>query len=100
MLAQALVVGKGSRSLVEMGYPNSSLIFVLAGPKGLPPAVDKRITDAFVEAMHTPAYIEFATKTGMLMKKPLTGEALRRYLMDDRAAMGAIAAKMGFSKKK
>ena len=87
-------------TLIEQGYPNSSLIFVLAGPKGLAPAVAKRITDAFTAAMHTPAYIEFATKNGMLMKKPLLGEALRSYLMDDRAAMGAIAAKMGMGKKK
>ncbi|MBI4294491.1 MAG: tripartite tricarboxylate transporter substrate binding protein [Betaproteobacteria bacterium] len=86
-------------TMVEQGYPNSSLIFVLAGPKGLPPAVIKRITDAFTEAMHARAYVEFTTKNGMLMKKPLTGEALKRYLMDDRATMGAIAAKMGLNKK-
>ena len=87
-------------TMVEQGYPNSSLIFVLAGPKGLPPAVVKRITEAFTEAMHAPAYVEFVTKNGMEIKKPLTGEALHRYLIDDRAAMGAIAEKVGIRKKK
>ena len=86
-------------TMVEQGYPNSSLIFVLAGPKGLPPAVVKRIIDAFTQAMQAPAYVEFVKKNGMEIKKPLTGEAFQRYLMDDRAAMGAIAAKIGLRKK-
>lgn len=86
-------------TMVELGYPNSSLIFCLLGPKGLPPAVAKRVTDAFTEAMRAPAFIDFVTKNGMGIKKPLAGEALQRYLMDDRAAMGAIAAKLGLRKK-
>ncbi|MBI2316545.1 MAG: tripartite tricarboxylate transporter substrate binding protein [Betaproteobacteria bacterium] len=86
-------------TMIEQGYPNSSLIFVLAGPKGLPPDVNKRITDAFAKAMSTQTYVEFATKNGMLMKKTLTGETLRRYLMDDRTAMGAMVAKVGLKKK-
>lgn len=86
-------------TMVEQGYPNSSLIFCLLGPKGLPPAVTKRVTDAFAEAMRAPAFIDFVTKNGMGIKKPLAGEALQRYLMDDRAAMGAIAAKLGLRKK-
>lgn len=86
-------------TMVELGYPNSSLIFVLAGPKGLAPEVNKRITDAFSKAMQTGAYVEFATKNGMLMKKSLTGDALQRYLTNDRATMGAIAAKVGIRKK-
>ncbi|MBI4293757.1 MAG: tripartite tricarboxylate transporter substrate binding protein [Betaproteobacteria bacterium] len=86
-------------TMVEQGYPNSSLIFALAGPKGLPPAVVKRIIDAFSQAMQAPTYIEFVKKNGMEIKKPLTGEAFQRYLMDDRAAMGAIAAKIGLRRK-
>lgn len=86
-------------TMVELGYPNSSLIFCMLGPKGLPPAVAKRVTDAFTEAMRAPAFIDFVTKNGMGIKKPLAGEALLRYLMDDRAAMGAIAAKLGLRKK-
>lgn len=87
-------------TMVEQGYPNSSLLFVLAGPKGLPPSVAKRITDAFTEALHTPTAVDFIAKNGMEIKTPLTGEALHRYLMEDRAAMGAIAEKMGLRKKK
>jgi len=86
-------------TMVELGYPPSMVIFYLAGPKGLPAAVVKRLTDAFTEAMQSPRYIDFVAKNAMGISKPLAGEALQRYLMDERAVMGAIAAKMGIRKQ-
>lgn len=86
-------------TMLELGYPNSSLIFCLIGPKGLPQPVVKRLTDAFTEAMRTSTFTDFVNKNGMGIKKPLVGEALVKYLMEDRAAMGAIAAKIGLRKQ-
>ena len=86
-------------TMVELGYPPNMLIFYLAGPKGLPPVVIKRLTDAFTEAMNSPRYIEFVAKNAMGLRKPLEGAELQRYLMAERASMGEIAEKLGIRKE-
>ncbi len=86
-------------TMVELGYPNSSLIFFLAAPRGLPQPIAKRLTDAFADAMRSQSYLSFVTKNGMALKRPLVGEAVQRYLEQDRATMASIVAKLGLRKE-
>lgn len=87
-------------TLIEQGFPQSaSSIFYLFGPKGLPPAVAKRIIDVFTEATHTQAYRDVVARNGIDLKNPLAGEALERYLLEDRARTGRMVEKLGIKKE-
>ncbi len=87
-------------TLLELGYPlTGATIQHLYGPKGLPPAVARRLVAAFTEASRTQAYIEVATQNGLYDKNPLVGEALDTFLLKDRAANTELVEKLGLKKK-
>lgn len=86
-------------TLTEQGHAyNFPVIFYLLGPRGLAPAVAKRIADAFGQASRTPAYLDATAKNGVMYGNPVPGEALERYLMDERAKTGAMVKRLGLKK--
>ena len=87
-------------TLIELGYPYSGSTIVYAyGPKGVPAAVARRLTDAFAEASRSATYVEIVSKNGLDNRNPLAGEALERHLISDRANIGAMVDKLGLKKK-
>lgn len=87
-------------TLMEQGYPYSAAFtYCVFGPRGLPPALAKRLADAFGEAARTPAYLEMAKKTAIDMKKLPVGEALQRFLVEEYVRTGAMVEKLGIKKK-
>ncbi len=94
-------VAPGVPTLVELGYPlTGATIQHLYGPRGLPPAIARRLVSAFAEAIRTQAYIDIATQNGLYDKNPLVGEALDAFLLKDRAENTALIEKLGIGLKK
>ena len=88
-------------TLMEMGYALSgATIQHLYGPRGLQPAVARRLVAAFTEASRSQAYIDVATQNGLYDKNPLVGEALDAFLLKDRAANAELVEKLGVGLKK
>lgn len=86
-------------TLIEQGFPQSaSSIFYLYGPKGLPPAVAKRLIEAFSAATRTPAYHDMAAKNAIEIGEPISGEVLERFLFEDRAKTGTMVEKLNIKK--
>lgn len=86
-------------TLIEQGFPYASFsIYYLYGPKGLPAAVTERLVEAFGAAIRTPVYLEMATKNAMIIRKPISGEALDRFLIEDRGKTGRLVQKLGIKK--
>lgn len=87
-------------TLIEVGHPFSITSIVFAyGPKGLPPSVSKRLSDAFGEASRSPGFIEVARKNELGIQDPLSPDALERWLIRDRASVGAVVEKLGLRNK-
>lgn len=87
-------------TLQEMGYPlTGATIQYMYGPKGLPPAVARRLVAAFTEAMRSAMFIQVATENGLYDKNPLAGEALDSFLKKDRALNTELVNKLGLKKK-
>jgi tripartite-type tricarboxylate transporter receptor subunit TctC len=88
-------------TMTELGYAlTGATLQHLYGPRGLPPAVVRRLVAAFGEASRTQAYIDIATQNGLYDKNPLVGEALDAYLAKDRAANTELVEKLGLGLKK
>jgi len=87
-------------TLEEMGYGlTGTNIQIIYGPKGLPPAVAKRLIAVFTEAARSPTYVEIATKNELYDKNALVGDALTAYLLKDRATNSALVKKLGLKKQ-
>ena len=86
-------------TLEEMGYglTGTNIQFVY-GPKGLPPALAKRLIAIFADAARTPRYIDIATKNALFDKNLLVGQALTAYLLRDRATNALLLEKLGMKK--
>jgi len=88
-------------TLEEMGYGlTGTNIQFIYGPKGLPPAVAKRLIAAFTEAARSPKYVDIATKNELYEKNPLVGHALTAYLLKDRATNSELIEKLGLEKQR
>jgi len=86
-------------TLAEQGFPYSAAsIFYILGPKDLPDNLARRLNDAFAEGMRSAAYQELAKKNGISIK-PQSGEALHRFLAEERSKTGAIVKALGLGKK-
>lgn len=68
---------------VELGYPTviSSSARGIAGPKGIPEAISKKLQAAFKKAMEDPEHIEKMEKVGLSVKV-MMGDEYGRYLLD------------------
>ncbi len=87
-------------TLMEQGWPYSSAFsFYVYGPRGLSAAVTRKLIDVFATAVSSPAYVELATKSAVDLKKPLTGEALDRYFLAERAQTKAMIDRQSDSQK-
>jgi tripartite-type tricarboxylate transporter receptor subunit TctC len=87
-------------TLEEMGYglTGTNIQFVY-GPRGLPPAVAKRLIAVFTEAARRPTYVQIATKNELYEENLLVGQALNDYLLADRATNSALVEKLGLKKQ-
>lgn len=98
--AERLEVAPDVPNLVEMGYPyKGNAIQYMLAPKGLPPAIRKKLIDAFLAATNTSIYVDMAKKNELFDPTEITGEALDKYLLEDRAEIGALVQKLGLAKK-
>ncbi len=87
-------------TVIEIGYPlKGDAIQYLLGPKGLPPEVRKKLTDIFVEATKSPAFIDIAKQNALYDPRSITGAALDAYLLKDRTTNAALVEKLGLKKK-
>lgn len=87
-------------TFLEAGYPyKSSAIQYLLAPKGLPDGVKSKLIDIFTAAGKTAAYIDIAQKNDLYETQVLTGEALDKYLLEDRAEISALVDRLGLGKK-
>lgn len=68
---------------VELGYPTviSSSARGVAGPKGLPEPISKKLQTAFKKAMEEPEHVEKMEKVGLAVKV-MVGEEYGRYILD------------------
>ncbi len=88
-------------TLEEMGYGlTGTNIQFLYGPKGLPPAVAKRLIGVFTEAARSPKYVEIATRNELYEKNLLVGQALNAYLLKDRAMNSVLVETLGLKKQR
>jgi len=81
----------------EVGYPKviSDNWYGLVAPAGTPPAVLKRIHDASIAALQSPALIEqFAKVSGI--PAPMTQAEYLAFLGEEQARWGAIIKAIGF----
>ena len=87
-------------TLQEAGYPykSSAIQYVLA-PKGLPEPVRQKLIELFTAASRTPNYIDIAKKNDLFDNQLLNGDALDKYLLDDRAAISALVDSLGMGRK-
>jgi tripartite-type tricarboxylate transporter receptor subunit TctC len=67
----------------ELGYPTvvSSSARGIAGPKGLPEPIAKKLQAAFKKAMEDPEHVEKMEKVGLAVKV-MAGEEYGRYILD------------------
>lgn len=87
-------------TLLELGYEfKGNAIQYMFAPRGLPPAVRARLIDAFRQASRAPAFIEVATKNALYDANTIVGDDLDQYLLKDRAALMALAARLGVGKQ-
>ena len=87
-------------TLEEMRYGlTSTTIQILFGPKGLPPAVAKRLIADLGKALKSKTYVDIASKNELYEKKVLAGDALHAYLLKDRATNRVMVEKLGLKKQ-
>jgi tripartite-type tricarboxylate transporter receptor subunit TctC len=87
----------GVPTTAEAGYPGviSDNWYGLVAPAGTPPAVLKRIHEASIAALKSPALIEqFAKVSGI--PAPMTPEEYRTFLGEEQARWGTIIKAIGF----
>jgi len=82
----------GVPTLKELGYTYAVLmeVYMLAAPKGTPPAIVEKLTDAFLKAAKVP---EYRTKVKALYsypENPLYGDKLREFIAYEYARSGEI----------
>jgi tripartite-type tricarboxylate transporter receptor subunit TctC len=82
-------------TLFELGYPYGVLLdlYLIVGPKGIPPAVMKTLEGAFLKAMETPEFQTLAERLYMQVKVPLHGGKFKDYMEGLYAKNGEIIRK-------
>lgn len=98
--AERADVARDVPTLAELGYglKGNAIQYMLA-PKGLSPAVAKRLIEAFTSASRTPSYIDIATKNALYDKQAISGAALDRLLIADRAELAQLVDRLGLKRK-
>ena len=106
---QALATFAGKRlkltpevpTLVELGYPYGAFeeIYLMVAPKGTPPAIVKKLEDAFRKAMETPEFRTTAESFNSYEANPLSGQELKKYIEDRYTREGEIIRKAKLGKQ-
>lgn len=70
-------------TMVELGYPTiiSSSTRGIAGPKGMPEPIVKKLQEVFKKAIEDPQHREKMDQTGLTIKV-MVGDEYRKYIMD------------------
>jgi len=70
-------------TMVELGYPTiiSSSTRGIAGPKGMPESVVRKLQEVFKKAIEDPQHREKMDQTGLTIKV-MVGDEYRKYIMD------------------
>ena len=70
-------------TMVELGYPTiiSSSTRGIAGPKGMPESIVKKLQEVFKKAIEDPQHREKMDQTGLTIKV-MVGDEYRKYIMD------------------
>ncbi len=82
-------------TLLELGYPYGVLMdfYLIAGPKGISPAVSKTLEGAFLKAMETQGFQALAERLYMQVKVPLHGQKFKEYVEEIYKKNGEIIRK-------
>ena len=87
-------------TLKELGYDLAgNAIQYMYAPQGLPAAERNRIIAAMGEAAQTAIYIDIAKKNVLFSATSMNGDALDRYLIEDRARNTALVKRLGLGKQ-
>ena len=94
-------VAPDAPTLFELGYPYGVLMdwYHITGPKGMTPAVAKKLEEALLKAMQSPAFKELADRLYMQVKVPLTGQKFKEYVEEIYKKNGDIIRKANIGKK-
>jgi len=95
-------VAPDTPTLFELGYPYGVLMdfYLIAGPKGIPPAVTRTLEGAFSKAMETQAFQSLAERLYMRVKVPLYGQKFKEYVEEIYKKNGDIIRKAKIGGKK
>ena len=84
----------------DMGYPISfQSWYVITGPKGMDPAIVKKLSDAFEKAQQAPEYIRLAKDLEIYTPKPLYGDELRKGILQRNEINAKLFTKLGMEVK-
>jgi tripartite-type tricarboxylate transporter receptor subunit TctC len=86
-------------TVLELGYPDGNLseMYIIQAPKGTPPAVVKRLEEAFYKGMQTPTFRALTQKTYVYTENPLFGQKFKEFIEAEYVRNGKIVqrAKLG-----
>lgn len=100
MVSDRLDIAPGVPTLLELGYPYSGdTIQYIYGPKGLPEAVARRLTEAFQTASRSQSYVEIARKNALYDSTALSGAALDAHLVKERSTLAGLVNTLGLKRK-
>jgi tripartite-type tricarboxylate transporter receptor subunit TctC len=88
-------------TLHELGYPyhgSSTELYLITAPKGIPPAVAKKLENAFLKGMETPEFRTVAENFFVYNPNPLSSQKLKEYIEQQYAKNGDIIRRAKLSK--
>ena len=87
-------------TLSELGYSYSGFeeIYVISAPKGTPPAIVKKLEEAFRKGMETTGFITAAENFYIRVENPLSGQPLQNNIQESNAKFGEIIRKAKLGK--
>lgn len=88
-------------TLIELGYPYGDFtgIYLIVAPKGIPPAVLKKLEGAFRKAMQEPEFKTLADNLKMYEENPLSGQELKTRIERQYVRFGEIIRKTNIVSK-
>jgi tripartite-type tricarboxylate transporter receptor subunit TctC len=90
-------------TLSEFSKPEnviSSPGMLIFGPKGMPPAVTRKLEDAFVRAAGSEAFRKWGAENQTHpLQRPLTGQELKTFLLAEHRKMGGLIDRLGLRGK-
>jgi tripartite-type tricarboxylate transporter receptor subunit TctC len=86
-------------TFIELGYLDEAFVemYMISGPKGMSPAVIKKLEEAFKKAMETSEFRNLVGNFYLSVKDPLTGERIKEAVQKEYTRNGEIIrrAKLG-----